>query len=354
MTTNEDIDYGEITEALNDKADRDFHNLDNSASVPYHIAVESNLQEQIDALSAKSDIADIVGTYADLTNYDKTKLSNNDIIQVLQDSTHDNATSYYKYVSASNDFSYIGSTSATYTKTEADNRYVHLTGNETIEGIKTFTSPFYVVTDTAVMNIRDSNYTKGSTATTDEYISLLQYNDKDGKILINDYNYIANNTTTVRYIKRLHNNSSASATGYKDVINAQYDGTTASITFGVDNAFAPTPASNSNDTNIATTAWVMSKIAGYITEYQNPSSSNSYRWYMKFNSGLIIQGGSNAATGTITLVKSYSNANYTVVVMNTDSTSYPNCGWVSDKTTTNFKANTLNGGTHRDWIAIGV
>lgn len=235
-----------------------------------------------------------------------------------------------------------------------DSNLVHKTGDETIAGVKTFTSNTSITKDAPHSFYTSTSYEKGTAASSDTYIMNFFGKDKNNNTLIQDYNYISNNTTTVRYIKRLFNNSSASASGYKDVINAQYDGTTASITFGVNNAFAPTPASNSNDTNIATTAWVMSKIAGYVTEYQNPSSSNSYRWYMKFNSGLIIQGGSNAATGTITLVKSYSDANYTVVVMNTDNASYPNCGWISDKTTTNFKANTLNGGSHRDWIAIGV
>ena len=236
-----------------------------------------------------------------------------------------------------------------------DSNLVHKTGDETIAGAKTFTSNISITKDAPYSFYKSTSYEKGTAASSDTYIMNFVGRDKNNNNLIQDYNYIPNSTTTVRYIKRLYNNSSVSASGYKDVISAQYDGTTASISFsGADTAHAPTPASNSNSTNIATTAWVMSKIAGYVTEYQNPSSSNSYRWYMKFNSGLIIQGGSYAPTGTITLVKSYSDANYTVAVMNTDNASYPNCGWISDKTTTNFKANTLNGGSHRDWIAIGV
>ena len=41
------------------------------------------LQSQIDALSAKGDIADIVGTYADLMAYDTSKLFANDIIKEM-------------------------------------------------------------------------------------------------------------------------------------------------------------------------------------------------------------------------------------------------------------------------------
>ena len=133
MALEEDIDFGEISEALNDKADRDFNNLEDGAFVPYHIqqmndeiesriAGDNALQEQIDALVSKQELADIVGTYADLQAYDKTKLNNNDILEVLQDETHDNAVSYYKYNSSSQTFSYVGSTAASYTKEESDNR----------------------------------------------------------------------------------------------------------------------------------------------------------------------------------------------------------------------------------------
>ena len=40
------------------------------------------LQGQIDAISASSDVVDIVGTYAELQAYDTTKLKDNDIIKV--------------------------------------------------------------------------------------------------------------------------------------------------------------------------------------------------------------------------------------------------------------------------------
>ena len=45
MANNEDIDFGYESEALNDKADRDFNNLEDGASVPFHIA---QMDEEID------------------------------------------------------------------------------------------------------------------------------------------------------------------------------------------------------------------------------------------------------------------------------------------------------------------
>lgn len=80
------------------------------------------LQQQIDAVVASSDVKDIVGTYADLQAYDTTTLGNNDIIKVLTDSTHNNATGYYRWVITQDvgAWTYIGSEGPYYTKSEAD------------------------------------------------------------------------------------------------------------------------------------------------------------------------------------------------------------------------------------------
>ena len=114
----------------------------------------NNLQQQIDALSSKGDVADIVGTYQDLLNYDTSTLLNKSIIKVLSDSTYDNASSYYKWNSNTSAFNYIGSEAPTYTKTEIDtmdNNIVHKTGNESVAGTKTFTDiPLFSGGSTAV------------------------------------------------------------------------------------------------------------------------------------------------------------------------------------------------------------
>ena len=85
-----------------------------------------DLQNQIDAITVSSDVVDIVGTYADLENYDTSKLTNDDVVKVLQDSTHNNAVSYYRWVISQNvgSWVYIGSEGPFYTKGEADNKFV--------------------------------------------------------------------------------------------------------------------------------------------------------------------------------------------------------------------------------------
>lgn len=78
------------------------------------------LQNQIDAITSQSDVVDVVGTYAELMDYDTSTITENDIIKVLQDSTHDNATSYFRW---SNDvWAYVGSEGPYYTKGETDER----------------------------------------------------------------------------------------------------------------------------------------------------------------------------------------------------------------------------------------
>lgn len=70
----------------------------------------TNLQGQIDALAASSDVTDIVGTYADLMAYGTSTLTDKDIIGVLNDETHGGESTYYRYSNATDSWTYIGST----------------------------------------------------------------------------------------------------------------------------------------------------------------------------------------------------------------------------------------------------
>lgn len=95
-------------------------------------AADLDLQGQIDAISSASDVVDVVGTYAELQSYDTSKLSDNDIIKVLTDETHDDAISYYRWNNTTNVFTYIGSQGPFYTKSETDATFVPQT--RTING----------------------------------------------------------------------------------------------------------------------------------------------------------------------------------------------------------------------------
>ena len=91
-----------------------------SDEITYREDADIDLQRQIDAISASSDVKDIVGTYAELQNYDTSTLSNNDIIKVLQDETQDDATTYYRWNATTSSFSLIGEEGPYYTKSETD------------------------------------------------------------------------------------------------------------------------------------------------------------------------------------------------------------------------------------------
>ena len=81
---------------------------------------DNNLQSQIDGISASSDVKDIVGTYAELQAYDTSTLGDNDIIKVLQDGTHSDETTYYRWSTATQTFTLIGEEGPYYTKSATD------------------------------------------------------------------------------------------------------------------------------------------------------------------------------------------------------------------------------------------
>jgi hypothetical protein len=81
---------------------------------------DNEIWEEIEAIEASSDVVDIVGTYADLEDYDTSTLNDNDIIKVIADETHSDATTYYRWNKTSQQFAYIGSEGPYYTQTQVD------------------------------------------------------------------------------------------------------------------------------------------------------------------------------------------------------------------------------------------
>ena len=307
MATNEDIDYGQITEALNDKADRDFLNLSNSASVPYHIAVENNLQSQIDAITAGADVKAVVGTYADLQLYDKAKLSNDDIVEVLIDEEHSNAKTYYKYVSASNDFTYVGSIGATYTKAESDSRYVHLTDDEDISGKKTFLDNVYINNNESdkMISQKDTGLATNNTTPETNRLRSFRIHANDGSI-IGDFRstvYTTGETWTSMVARRTIN-----GTKINSEIRCIVDNT------GSVSTYAPTPSSATDNTdNIATTKHIINVLKAiypvgslYIgTQSTCPMSSFFGTWTL-VSSGKALWTG-NGSNGNTTIAAGLPN-----------------------------------------------
>lgn len=67
-----------------------------------------SVEDEVDELKNNPDVVDIVDTYADLQAYDTQHLTNNDIIRVLQDETHSNNSTYYRFTKNPDTWTFIG------------------------------------------------------------------------------------------------------------------------------------------------------------------------------------------------------------------------------------------------------
>lgn len=84
-------------------------------------AADQVLQGEIDEIRNNPDVVDIVATYAALQAYDTSHLTDNDVIRVLADETHSGASTYYRWSTTTETFTYIGETGDYYTKGQVDN-----------------------------------------------------------------------------------------------------------------------------------------------------------------------------------------------------------------------------------------
>lgn len=83
-------------------------------------AADRVLQGEIDEIRDNPDVFDIVATKADLDAYDTSTITDNDIIRVLRDEDHNNASTYYRWDASDREFDYIGEVGDYYTKAQAD------------------------------------------------------------------------------------------------------------------------------------------------------------------------------------------------------------------------------------------
>lgn len=125
---------------------------------------DTALQGQIDAITSASDVVDVVSTYADLQSYDTSKLTEKDVIKVMQDSTHSNAISYYRWVSSA--WSYVGSEGPFYTKGETDT--LLNAKQPTIDNNNKL--PYSLISGTPTIPSKTSDLTNDSDYTTKTYV----------------------------------------------------------------------------------------------------------------------------------------------------------------------------------------
>lgn len=67
-----------------------------------------DVEDEVEEIINNPDVVDIVDTYADLQAYDTQHLTENDIIRVLQDETHDGNSTYYRFTKNPDTWTFIG------------------------------------------------------------------------------------------------------------------------------------------------------------------------------------------------------------------------------------------------------
>lgn len=200
------------------------------------VGAANSLQEQITTLASRTDVVDIVGTYQDLQNYDTTKLNDNDIIKVLNDSTHANATSYYRWNKTTSTWSFVGSVESYYTTVESDSLFVHKTGDETITGTKFFQNrDLYIKSDTL-----------DRTDTTQTGFLHFAFKDKNNQ----EMGHVKSTLEQGKLITSLGVTYDASTNAYSG-IEVIYDPTTDTVT-----STTVTPPDGDSSKKIATTGWI--------------------------------------------------------------------------------------------------
>lgn len=83
-------------------------------------SADNGLQSQIDAITSRSDVVDVVANYAALQAYDTSTLSDKDVVKVLDDETHEDALTYYRWSTTTQTWSYIGQEAPYYSKGQMD------------------------------------------------------------------------------------------------------------------------------------------------------------------------------------------------------------------------------------------
>lgn len=231
------------------------------------IAADADLQEQITTLASKTDVVDIVGTYQDLQNYDTTKLNDNDIIKVLNDSTHANATSYYRWNKTTSTWSFVGSVESYYTTIESDSLFVHKTGDETITGTKFFQNrDLYIKSDTL-----------DRTDTTQTGFLHLAFKDKNNK----EMSHVKSTLDQGKIITSLGVTYDASTNAYSG-IEVIYDPTTDTVT-----STTVIPPDGDSSRKIATTDWISDPTKS--TNVVHRSGTETITGNKTFNGTVIVQ-----------------------------------------------------------------
>ena len=198
-------------------------------------------------------------------------------------------------------------------ETKYNSEVVKLSGNQTVGGVKTFTSVPFVKGTAPALSLQNTNMVKGTTPTANQTCLINCFENagtaSKNRLGLFQTAYRTSGAVDVgMYVYKPEAGSTSLAS-----INVIYPAS------GNPYGTAPTPDATANGTHIATTAWVRGK--GVLIENYVSGAT----WYRKYSDGWIEQGGQTAAWSnnpdtTITLYKAFSNTNYSVSCINIGST----------------------------------
>lgn len=115
---------------------------------------DNGLQTQIDAITSKSDVVDVVANYAALQAYDTGTLSDKDVVKVLDDETHEDALTYYRWSTTTQTWTYIGQEAPYYSKGQMDVKLA--------EKQDTLTAGANIQIQNGTISATDTTYTAGN------------------------------------------------------------------------------------------------------------------------------------------------------------------------------------------------
>ena len=140
---------------------------------------------------------------------------------------------------------------------------VHRTGNETIDGTKTFSKEVIQRSNNAHFSANDTNVTKGTNPSTTNTSAIFRRNDTNGAGLASVYNRIGTTGNNFLGLVAYEFNGSSNAQ-----MGIHYDND------GYTYATCPTPKISSNNTEIPTTEWV-NKVDRNCVEVLQPTLSDT-------------------------------------------------------------------------------
>lgn len=111
------VDVGNLQTNINKEVERA-----EAAEAELKLA-NDNLAQRVEDIVNSPDVRYIVDSYADLEAIDKNTIGDQDYARVLQDETHDSASTYYQFNKTDEAWVYVGQTGPYYTKPEIDEKF---------------------------------------------------------------------------------------------------------------------------------------------------------------------------------------------------------------------------------------